>query len=359
MNRTRWSACLLGAFLVATGHAEEWRREAALAEASSPTAAAEIQRLLSSVPWSPQQVVADDVERIMGADLPAPARERILYEFAFALRDLPPQSHVLPVLDALTEYQAAVLVPSEFTRHPVPLYNVAAAAAGTLHAWAAETQRDLTLAALDRGNFEHFDRLAGAPLSAPEIQGLRQAISAISPAELEITWPAWQTVLEQRPEAASLAEPLSRAFGDARALETVARFGTSVPLVARADDMLPADQAVAFWKQLASSDLPGAGPSMVRLAEYGELNAAKTHRVVHALADPQTGADMALALARGGAVDVLAAVALDADQPELARKRAALGLKLEGSDGSRTVLKQLQADPSAAGFADEVAKWVD
>lgn len=119
--------------------------------------------------------------------LPLPARERLLHGFAQGLGDLPPGSAGPAVLQFLLSYQPHTLVP-----HPdnalvgTPLYNIRAAAAGSLNEWRRQAGYDAA-----RTAFAQPDEDAAAGFLAdyrtaatPRRRGLEQALPLASAEQL-------------------------------------------------------------------------------------------------------------------------------------------------------------------------------
>lgn len=122
--------------------------------------------------------------------LPEPARDWILYELAAALGDFDPHQPGRQALEYLRDRPPLVRVPHE--ENPglgVPLYNVRAAAAGSLAVWArleSPTDTDVEARAVnpmrDTESFLDFISVA----SGPEIAGhIRRAGKVFDPSELE------------------------------------------------------------------------------------------------------------------------------------------------------------------------------
>jgi hypothetical protein len=95
-----------------------------------------------------------ELERVgLDSDWPAPAREKVLHEFAMGLADLPAWSVSPAALSYLERYQPQTRIPHE--EHPgacVPLYNIRAAAAGSANEWRRQSAaaRAKQLIELDR-----------------------------------------------------------------------------------------------------------------------------------------------------------------------------------------------------------------
>jgi hypothetical protein len=124
------------------------------------------------------------------AALPEPARDRILFELATALGDFDPFLSGRQALDYLRERPPLARVPHE--ENPglgVPLYNVRAAAAGSLAAWARlESPTHAGAAARAAEPLRDSESFLGfiSAASGPEIAGhIRWAVEVFDPSELE------------------------------------------------------------------------------------------------------------------------------------------------------------------------------
>lgn len=120
-----------------------------------------------------------------------PAREKVLYALAIALGDFEPGVIEPQVLEYLAERQSRTLVPHE--EHPemgVPLFNIRAAATGSLAEWGRHEKRlQAEKAMLDAGASilepENFVRSIAAGGDAETAARIRAARGIYDPAELE------------------------------------------------------------------------------------------------------------------------------------------------------------------------------
>ena len=114
-----------------------WTHEAAVAAISRSDTRSTLAGLFDLARRGDSSGLLAELGQIEAAvDLSDPARDRLLHDFATGLGDLPPGTVNRHVLDRLQSYRPRTLVPDE--HHPtvgVPLYNVRAAAAGSLNEW--------------------------------------------------------------------------------------------------------------------------------------------------------------------------------------------------------------------------------
>ena len=114
-----------------------WTREAAVAALRRSDTRASLAGLFTLARQGDSQGLLVELGRIEAANgLSDPARDGLLHAFATGLGDLPPGSVNRDVWERLQSYRPRALVPDE--HHPavgVPLFNVRAAAAGSLNEW--------------------------------------------------------------------------------------------------------------------------------------------------------------------------------------------------------------------------------
>lgn len=122
---------------------------------------------------------------------PDPAREKVLYSLALALGEFEPVSIGPEVLEYLLERHSRTLVPHE--EHPemgVPLFNIRAAAAGSLAEWTRytnhlEVEKAPGKTTVDAPDADDFLRSVSATAGIGTAARLRSARSMFNPEELE------------------------------------------------------------------------------------------------------------------------------------------------------------------------------
>jgi len=115
-----------------------------------------------------------------GRDRPAPERDRILFQLAAALGELEPQTIEPEIIDYLSTTRSWVLVAHE--DHPelgVPLYNIRAAASGSLQTWNHYGKQDRK-----QDVRSLLQALSSADSTVTAAQ-LRQARAVLDPGEIE------------------------------------------------------------------------------------------------------------------------------------------------------------------------------
>ncbi len=120
-----------------------------------------------------------------------PAREKVLHTLATALGDFEPGVIGPQVLEYLAERRSRTLVPhEEYAEMGIPLFNIRAAATGSLAEWARheqrlQAQRALQKAAAQPPEPENFVRSIAAGGDAGTAARIRAARDMYEPAELE------------------------------------------------------------------------------------------------------------------------------------------------------------------------------
>jgi len=265
--------------------------------------------------------------------LPVPARERILFDFAQGLAELPPGAVGPEVLDYLQGYRPRTLVPHpDNERVGTPLYNVHAATAGSLNAWRRQsgyaTGRNL-LSSRTPGAAERF--LAEFDLaSGPRQQGLADAVALADAEQLAAVAAQSLAVLPERPELGPVAVRAALQLGDPEMLQRA---------LAAADGPQLADLLVEAGAQLEEPGridllfdlLDNAPPTHAALA-VATLTPGLLHRPEVAdrlfalLGDPALGSAAALALSESQQPDLYQRLGTLANGDDLAARRAAMAL---------------------------------
>lgn len=111
---------------------------------------------------------------------PAIEREAILHEYLQRLRALPPGSLSPQVLDWFQTLPPLVLTGhEEGPHHPVPLFNLAAAAAGLSNQWAWQRGHDLIVGPAAMATARSVQAMTLAEHDSPGTRGMRAAIAML------------------------------------------------------------------------------------------------------------------------------------------------------------------------------------
>ena len=169
----------VGLFLLALNQGAfamgDWDVEQATRQASHPAVAEQVAQMLYLTPLLPAAAIQDQIDAVINdPNLGEPAREKILRDYAWKLRELAPDAVALGSLQSLAAYRAVVLVvhPESRGQKTVPLFDVASAAQGTINRWLRESARDRAAAELAQGSMTfilelaataHYQQIAGIP----------------------------------------------------------------------------------------------------------------------------------------------------------------------------------------------------
>jgi hypothetical protein len=165
-------------------------------------------------------------------DWPAPARERLIFEYVSELRQEPPRSVSNEVIDYLRGFRPTVFVPHEdHPRASVAMFNISTATAGIVNGWSrqeAAYQGAAFLAAGAQGLVQAF----ATEESLPRRQGLLDALSTATPAQLNAVARHAVKGLDQSPRLLALAGNAALLNRDFETLEQMAEAGRGVDMPA-------------------------------------------------------------------------------------------------------------------------------
>jgi hypothetical protein len=266
---------------------------------------------------------------------PLPARERLLHAFALGLGDLPPGAAGPESLGYLLDYRPQTLVPHE--DHPsagVALFNIPAAAAGSMNLWrrqiAYDASRKLLAQSASTWSAESWVAawLAADPASR---RGLLDALDLAPEARLREVAALALRDLPQRPELTPVAVRSAALLPDPDLLGDALVKGDGPELAAAlrsAAATLDETERASLLRRLVG-EAP-AGNASLAIAEWapGLLHdPAVAGLLFDLLGDPALGATAALALAGSPQPAVrerLAELAARGDDTSARRAAAAL-----------------------------------
>lgn len=201
MNMKSWATVLIAGFLLAATAAAaadrvlpkpNWNRHAAIEASSLAETRSSLETLFELAREGRSEELMHAVHAIeLDTGWTDPAREKVLHALATALGDFEPGIIGPQVLEYLAERRSRTLVSHE--EHPgmgIPLFNIRAAATGSLAQWARHEKRlQAEKAMLDAGSLipeaENFVRSITAGGDAGTAARIRAARSMYDPAELE------------------------------------------------------------------------------------------------------------------------------------------------------------------------------
>jgi len=279
------------------------------------------------------RIVAND------SNLPLPAREKILFQFAVGLGDLAIDAVDPAVLAFLLSYDSRTLIPHEdHWQYGVPLYNVRAAATGVAQFWERQAAAAEAMTLLNRGTEAWLKTYLS--INDTQRKGFEDTLTSLSRAQLRPLADDAVGLLPDTPEitpivagcAALLAdaglfgELLHNADGPAiaAALRKAAVLGTNerFTLLHRAIQDAPATNASLAIAQLA--------PELLHRRDAEDLLFAL-------LGNAELGAAAALILSRSGNPAILARLAEIGKQTEgLRSNRARLAASLAELNRARS-----------------------
>ena len=291
------------------------------------------------------------------------AREQVMHDFALQLRAEAESAAGRGALEALTAYESQFLVQFE-GRGPaiVPKWRVAGVARGTLTLWdraaaAAGAQRQLAAGTMD---------LAGQMAKAERAQdtaALAQAFAAAPAEQLRAQRGQLMAMVERNEALAPAAAEAALRLQDAELAAAVLASGdrrTATRLIAGIGETMPAEKAFPILRD-ASQDEALASAAILEIGRSaGTLPAAQSF-LLESLADSETGASAAAALAALEGDEMVAEVAaeLQASDDETLQSKAVLMLALDGSPRARESLRAfaLRRDVSEQ-LRQDVLTWL-
>lgn len=275
---------------------------------------------------------------------PLPARERLLHAFALGLGDLPPGAAGPESLGYLLNYRPQTLVPHEdHASAGVPLFNIAAAATGSMNLWrrqiAYDSSRKLLAQSASTWGAESWVTawLAADPASR---RGLLDGLDLAPEARLREVAALALRDLSQRPELTGVAARSAALLPDPALLGDALVRGDGPELAAAlrsAAAALDESERAGLLRRLVAE--ASAGNASLAIAEWapGLLHdPAVAGLLFDLLGDPALGATAALALAgsRQPAVrERLAALAEHGDDAPARRAAAALAVAPRTDEG--------------------------
>ena len=292
----------ISAFSQAGTDPETWEKEEAwLASASVNTQEkrTRLQQLLRARDDTGSLQLLREIE--LEPDWPAPARERVIYEYVNELRKETPRIVGEEVIAYLTGYQSSVLVPHEdHPRAAVPMFNIRAAANGVVNEWSRQEAafEGATLVATNPGQLL---RAYENEKEFPRRRGLLDALDSASQAQLVAVSQAVLPEISLKPELIAVAHRAAIRSKDIHALTELAENG-------RGADMhrVFRDSAELFSIEQNQSLLeaalrnPSRETASLAIAQFSAAlkgNAATEQLLIQLLDDPKLGSSAALALA--------------------------------------------------------------
>ena len=345
-----------------------WDSGVAAQLAHSPEAKQQLHQmlLLAETPTLSADSLLDALETLQADNsLPLPARERVLYDLAVALRTSPPSDASRQAMMFLSQHQSQTYIPHQESRGRInlPLYPVAAAARGTLTVWARQAAAERASANLQRDPAAVLSAYIQAS-DESHSAGLLDALESASLNDLAAFRVAVLSELPTTPAVAPVAAVLVKRLGDEVLCDAVIESGDSLTarrLLEQVPEIFAPTQAFAVL-QRASTMKPLASVAIMEIGRLLPTVPAATGFLLDTLTDPSRGGSAAMALANVEDTAVIQSMAkrLANSQDKQVQSNVALALMLNSSFEAQLALKHFAGNPTAPEqLREEVVKWLE
>jgi len=346
------------------GARDLWEQDQALQAAMQGPVDLWRARLEQSMANGPEPVrtLLDELAR--EKDLSDPARERVLYDFASALRVVPETESGRVALEWLRTYESKVLVPHPEAgmQYPVPLYPVSNAAQGTQNAWTYAAARRQTLELIERKSLQALDFNKSSDIAAR-----RGAVSAFRDASrlaLEALRGDLLTRTQSGPELAPVTAIVAVRLNDVELYAAVLASPdqeAALSILPGVVDAFPSDTAFQLL-MVGFNNESLASASLLQMARLHGKAPAANNFLFGALYDRKLGGSAAAALAQTHDPAVVTQIdaLLTKSTDRFVQARAVLALQLEGSDLAVDALKRFSERSDVhPQLHREVNQWLE
>jgi hypothetical protein len=327
---------LLTLTLLPASAASLWDESAARSAAPDAVTNPRVTELLDLSPILPADALASQIQNLaVDSELPLPARERILRDYAYQLREFVPDLVIREQLEQLALFQSRVQVahPESRGSHGIPLYDVSSAALGTLNVWTRYSAHAVAAAAINQRDASGLlDLIDG---------GHRQQVAGAADAMREGSWSDVQHVagqlldhLKAVPNVSALVQAAGQTNRDPVLLIALIERGHppwQMQTLTSLQHWIDIDQAIDVWMDVsAGSDTTLAAAAVLQLGSQVSRRPEVLETMKTALADPDIGSAAALALSQIDDERLIRELAktMAGDRPLLTRQRALLALRL-------------------------------
>lgn len=315
--------------------AEAWERDEALRASESVNTQTQRNKLQSLLKAGESEASLALIQNIQNEESwPAPARERVIYEYVTSLRHETPRVVGKELLSYLQNYQSTVLVPHE--DHPsgnVPLFNIKGAAAGVVNGWTRQEAAFKGAALI----LEDPDSLPLAYLSEsslPAQQGLLDSLDTASPTQLKSISGFALRNLETYPQLVAVASKSALISMDQESLLMLAESGYGAGIHTLFSVSVKQLDKVQIQQLLqAALRNPSHETAALAIAQLGPAlsgNEPSESLLLEMLGDPKLGSSAALALVVSPSNKVLlrlqALAVTENNEPAAIRARLALDM---------------------------------
>ena len=338
--------------------------ELTIDQASHQAITERVAEMLYLTPWLPAAAIQDQIDAVISdQDLSEPAREKILRDYAYQLRDQRPDAVAMGSLQYLATYPSTVMVihPESRGSKRVPVYDIASAAKGTINQWLRESSRARAAAELEQGAISFFYDLTESA-HYQQIAGVADAVRLAPSSAVELLIEPLFKLLPQSPQLTPVVLAASYRLQNEDLLRLAIRHGDNTSrAINTLLDFVPARLAGTILFELAAgSDLQQAGLAIAALARHASSIEGVGEFLIAKMADQERGAAAALALAQIDSPRVLGDLAAVLKRPpdSLSQTRAALALKLNGSEPAMALLRDFAAQQQSGKLSGEVQQWL-
>lgn len=281
---------------------ETWEREHALRASVTPQNKSHADALMQGARSRDDRATLAQIESVVrDPDLPAPARERLLYEFVTELRREAPRAIGSEAMGYLKQYPSTVLVQDiDHPRMQVPLFNIRSAAAGLDNLWTRQESagRGARLLQTDaRALVEAF----AATNSVPVQKGLLDSLAGAEPVLRQSVAEAALVQIGSKPGMAELVGEAALLNEDGDLLERLLRSGPTPGIHRLLREGATAFDADRNARLLSAALDSGSGEvaalAIAELAPAVAGHGPSVDRLFTELGQAETGSAAALALA--------------------------------------------------------------
>ena len=270
-------------------------------------------------------------------DWPAPARERVIFEYVSSLRLETPQAVGIEVIEYLRSYQSTVFIPHEdHATSSVPMFNIKGAAAGVVNAWSRQESAFLGAAQIS-ANPEALVQTYLAEQNLPRRQGLVDSLSTATAAQLKAISISAMNAISENPELVALAGQAALLSSNLDTLEQLAERARGPhmnSLLRRSAEQFDAAQNTRLLRAALRNPSHEIGAlAIAQLSPALTGHAPTEELLLRTLSDSNLGASAALALAMNPSPRVLQSLERMADSKgnEVSVSRARLALQIHAS----------------------------
>jgi hypothetical protein len=318
--------------------AETWEREQAWRAAESVNTRPHLDRLNLLLKAGDDQSSLELIREIEAkTEWPAPARERLIFEFVTELRMETPRIIGAELIGHLTNYQSRVMVPHD--DHPystVPMFNIRAAANGVVNHWSRQ-EAAFEGARLIASSAGDLIRAYQRETDFPRKRGLLDALDTATPVQLTAIKQTALPKISQQPELIEVALRAAINANDIDAIYELAERGDGPDMHRVFRDstkMLDLQQNQNLLEAaLRNESHQTASLAISQLSASLEGNPATEQLLIQLLDDSNLGSSAALALATSPSDQALQSLRLlaDSDSDELFATRARLALQIHAA----------------------------